>query len=48
MNCWFCQGELIWGGDHDAEECGYAGPGIVTNLTCSQCGAYWEGAQIEE
>ncbi|MGL5962469.1 MAG: hypothetical protein ACRCZ0_11050, partial [Cetobacterium sp.] len=41
--CHFCGGELIWGGDHDAQECGYEREGILTNLTCSSCGAYWEG-----
>ena len=41
MNCWFCQTELIWGGDHDIEEedpffC------MVTNLSCPKCNAYIE------
>jgi len=41
MNCWHCQTELIWGGDHDCEEdneffC------MVTNLTCPECGTFVE------
>ena len=33
MNCWHCNTELIWGGDHDAgdENDTYS---IVTNLSC--------------
>jgi hypothetical protein len=34
MNCWHCQHELIWGGDHSFEECGHEGEGIVSNLSC--------------
>tara|TARA_R110000744_G_scaffold66788_1_gene136427 strand:- start:191 stop:367 length:177 start_codon:yes stop_codon:yes gene_type:complete len=30
-----CGEELIWGGDHTYEECGYEGEGIVSNLSCS-------------
>lgn len=48
MNCFFCSHTLIWGGDHDAEECGYERTGIVTNLSCSNCGASWEGVLLEK
>ena len=36
MNCWHCQTELIWGGDHDIEEENedYT---MVTNLSCPKC-----------
>tara|TARA_R110000796_G_scaffold59168_10_gene136429 strand:+ start:1126 stop:1302 length:177 start_codon:yes stop_codon:yes gene_type:complete len=34
MNCWHCNEELIWGGDHDADEEGFA---IITNLHCPAC-----------
>jgi hypothetical protein len=38
--CWHCEdGILIWGGDHDAEHEEHL---IVTNLSCSECGAYYE------
>ena len=38
MRCWYCNTELIWGGDHDlAEE--YI---MVTNLSCPNCGSYVE------
>jgi len=36
VNCWHCNNELIWGGDHDIDEEDeeYS---IVTNLSCPQC-----------
>ncbi len=36
MNCWVCNTELIWGGDHDIDEESefYR---IVTNLSCPHC-----------
>lgn len=49
MNCWNCNTELIWGGDHDLEA-DYM-PAIMgedytilTNLSCpnTDCGAYVE------
>ena len=33
MKC-FCDKELIWGGDHDYEDYGLDGSGIVSNLSC--------------
>lgn len=39
MNCWFCRAKMIWGGDHDFEDHGMEGEGVVANLTCSKCGA---------
>ena len=43
MNCWHCNAELIWGGDHDLEE----GEGalsdeyfIETNLSCPDCKSF--------
>tara|TARA_R110000803_G_scaffold60797_1_gene120256 strand:+ start:273 stop:449 length:177 start_codon:yes stop_codon:yes gene_type:complete len=39
MNCWHCNEELLWGGDHDIEEeddC-YS---METNLSCQNCGAF--------
>lgn len=33
--CWFCRSEMIWGGDHTAEDHGRPGDGIVANLSCS-------------
>ena len=40
MNCWHCQTELIWGGDHDLED--YEEDYImVTNLTCPKCNSMW-------
>mgnify|MGYP003116040451 FL=1 len=38
MNCYSCNTELIWGGDHDAHNLDeYA---IVTNLSCPKCEAF--------
>ena len=40
MNCWHCNTELIWGGDHDCEEDDpYL---IVTNLSCPNCRSFVE------
>ena len=35
MNCWHCNEELIWGGDHDTED--NEDYDIVSNLSCSNC-----------
>ena len=40
MNCWFCDDNMIWGGDHDYEDYGLEGDGIVVNLTCQGCGSF--------
>lgn len=39
MNCWFCGATLIWGGDFSLEDYGYEGDGLVSNLSCPNCGA---------
>jgi len=37
MNCWHCNSDLIWGGDHDCEDDHeYV---MVTNLSCPSCDA---------
>ena len=40
MNCWQCENKLIWGGDHDYDDYGVEGEGIVSNLSCpnEDCG----------
>ena len=35
MNCWHCNTELIWGGDHDCEDSEEWL--IVSNLHCPKC-----------
>ena len=40
MNCWHCNTELIWGGDHNGEDYGNEEYDIVTNLSCPQCDAF--------
>ena len=35
MNCWHCNTELIWGGDHDCEDS--VEWLIVSNLHCPNC-----------
>ena len=37
--CWFCNGYMVWGGDHTFEDYGREGDGIIANLTCAECGA---------
>ena len=41
MKCWHCNSEVIWGGDHDYEDYGMEGEGIVSNLSCSGCNAFY-------
>ena len=38
MNCWHCNTELIWGGDHDIED--DEDHKYVTNLSCPKCGSF--------
>ena len=40
MNCWSCNSELIWGGDHNGEDYGIEEYEIVTNLSCHNCNAF--------
>ena len=40
MNCWHCNAELIWGGDHDLESSEWEEYDIVTNLSCPSCNAF--------
>ena len=40
MNCWHCNTELIWGGDHDYKDYDREGEGIVTNLHCPECKSF--------
>ena len=42
MKCWHCNSEVIWGGDFDFEDYGMDGKGIVSNLSCSNCKAFYE------
>jgi hypothetical protein len=37
MNCWHCNTQLVWGGDHEFEDYGMEGEGIVSNLSCQKC-----------
>ena len=40
MNCWHCDAEHIWAGDHDTED--NQEYDIVTNLSCPKCHCYVE------
>jgi hypothetical protein len=40
MNCWHCNNELIWGGDHDMED--DEDYSIVTNLSWPECHSFVE------
>ena len=41
MKCWHCDGKVIWNGDHDYEDYGMPGEGIVSNLSCTKCDAFY-------
>jgi len=43
MNCWFCNGKVIWNCDYSFDDYGIEGDGIVAALTCSNCNAFFEG-----
>mgnify|MGYP003114680959 CR=1 FL=1 len=38
MNCWHCNTELIWGGDHDCED--HEEYIMETNLSCPKCRSF--------
>ena len=38
MECFYCGSSVIWCGDHDYEDYGLDGEGIVSNMTCSNSG----------
>ena len=40
MICYWCDTELIWGGDHDTED--NTEYSVLTNLTCPKCNSYVE------
>ena len=44
MKCWFCNKEMIWGGDHSFEDYDMEDEGIIANLSCSngECDTYAE------
>ena len=42
MNCWHCDTELIWGGDHDLDDYEDMDYDIITNLSCPKCESYVE------
>lgn len=42
MNCWHCNTQLIWGGDHDLEPSDSEDYDIVTNLSCPKCESFVE------
>ena len=42
MNCWHCNEELIWGGDHDLDEFEDMEYDILANLHCPKCESYVE------
>lgn len=47
--CWYCGGRLIWQCDYDyAGVTGEDADGIITYLTCSECGAEVEYRKVEE
>ena len=50
-NCWFCGCEMIWGSDFMFEDYGMEGDGIVSSLSCPNCGAtaeFYEGIENDE
>ena len=46
--CWYCGGKLIWQNDFAYSDIYGAGEGIVTYLTCSECGAEVEYSRRDD
>lgn len=49
MDCWHCKTDLIWGGDHDADDTDCFT--MVTNLSCPKCNSLvlvYSGVEEEE
>ena len=46
MNCWHCNTELIWGGDHDTED--NEDYDMVSNLSCPKCHCHVEVSHPSE
>lgn len=42
MECFVCQGDVIWQSDFDGEDVGYPTFEIVTFYTCMDCKAEYE------
>ena len=40
--CFFCEQELIWGGDFDSEDVGMDEEGVASNYSCPNCGALYD------
>ena len=40
MNCYWCDAELIWGGDNDTED--NEEYSMVSNFSCPKCESYVE------
>lgn len=45
--CWYCGGKLVWMSDFDYADVYGEGEGIVTYLSCSECGAEVEYVKKE-
>jgi RNase P subunit RPR2 len=39
MNCWYCGSDMHWNADFNYDEVFEEGEGVVSYLTCSECGA---------
>ena len=48
MRCWYCGGQLRWDSDFSYDEIFGEGDGIVSFLTCMNCGAEVQYSLREE
>lgn len=48
MRCWYCGGRLRWDSDFNYDEIFGEGDGIVSFLTCMNCGAEVQYSLREE
>lgn len=42
MKCFYCDGDVCWGGDNTLDEVGIYGEGLASNLHCLKCKAEYQ------
>lgn len=47
-NCWYCDHEMIWNSDFNYDEVYAEGEGIVSFLSCPNCGAVAEFSRRDD
>ena len=48
MECFKCNGRVVWQNDFDTEDLGIEGEGMVSYYFCSECNTMYEAIQMFE